>query len=139
MLNYFIYLENEQGQKGYYGLIQTFNPPAFSVLHEPDNAVRYTSEDEAETALDGLVNDFGLDREEARILALADDRIADFSLSDDEFADGISVLEEDGKRFILVRNGGFEASDEVCDEVANLLVPILLRIRKRLLSKPSGS
>ena len=130
MISYFIKLQKEAGQTGYYGMIG--GDGELVVFHEPANAVRFTSEEDAETAIDNLWNQFGIDREECIIEMLSDDRTAALTLGGRFHEDGISVVEENGKRYITVHNDGFEASEELPPEVADLLVPVLLKIQGRL-------
>lgn len=64
------------------------------------------------------------------------DRTFDLRLGGPDDDDGISVVEEAGSRWITARNFGFEASEELPDEVADLLVCVLWKISERL--KGSG-
>jgi hypothetical protein len=138
-MHYVIYLKNYAGnytrgserQEGYvcansllWGKLET--------CRELDGAARYGTYEQAEGAVKELIEKFGLDEEEANIKAAGIPSTYDLELGGLNGDDSISVVEENGKRFLLVRNFGFEASEEIPDEVAELLVPVLIKIEERL-------
>jgi hypothetical protein len=133
IISYVIKLENEGGQKGYHGLIGAEGE--YLVFQGPDNAVRFASEEDPEAALYRLEAQHGINREEAKIDLIADDRTADLELGGNYYDDGISVVENDDGRYVIVRNGGVEEGELIPPEVADLLVPVLLKIRNRLASR----
>jgi hypothetical protein len=129
MTSYIIYMENELGQKGYHGMITLDGE--YTVLPAPDNAVRFETEDDAEAAVLEFPDQ---QREEARIDLIATDTTAELKLGGRYRDDGISVVEINGGRYMVACNAGFEASEAIPDEVADALVPILLKIKARLAS-----
>ena len=98
MISYLIELEDSVGQRGWYGMID--GDGRLLVFHEPDNAVRYLTEEEAEAALYQIEETYGVDREEARIHLMADDRTATVTLGGPYHDDGLEVVEEKGQRYI---------------------------------------
>ena len=131
MISYFIYLENDCGQKGY--LTLCFEN-SFQVSDDVSEAARFESEDTAEHELDQLELRYGLNREEAKVQLLVTDEVYHLRLKNGEYGDAIIVQREgeSEQRWLTVRNGRFEASEHLPDEVADMLVALLMKIDERL-------
>jgi hypothetical protein len=139
MTSFTIYLKNYAGdftkgdrkQEGYVDANQLVLG-RLAVTEDPSGAIQLPGEVEAEDKLMQLEDEFGLDREEAEIREVVIDREFSLRLGTEEFADGVFVLADGGKRFILARNCGFEASEEIPDELAEPLIQVLWKLQERL-------
>jgi hypothetical protein len=138
-MHYVIYLKNYaadyvQGDKrqGGYVCANSLTWGELATCREQDGAARFATEEQAEEAIKQFVERFGLDDEEANIRRVNIPSTYDLELGGGHGDDGIGVVEEGGKRFLVVRNFGFEASEEIPEEVAELLVPVLIKIEQRL-------
>ncbi len=140
MRSYVIYLKNyddnyiREGAEKQEGYVSDIGLAIgqLSVCAELDQAVHYPTRELAEQALLDFEEKFGLDREEANITDALYSTEYELELGDMTGLVGISVSVDGSRRLITVRNGGFEASDEIPQEVAELLVPVQIKIEKRL-------
>jgi hypothetical protein len=102
------------------------------VCDDKSGAVKYATRDAAEQALLRLEKQFGLDRAHANIESMFVQDTFELQLAGNQEDDGIAVVREKDGRFIVVRNCGFEASEAIPVEIADLLVAVLWKIQKRV-------
>jgi hypothetical protein len=132
MIGYYIFLANEQGQKGYLADLQDPVNGRLLVCADISGATRFDGEEQAEKRLYELEAEYGLNREEANIEPHVVDDTFVLRLGGANHDDGVSVVREGERRFITVHNMGLEASEELPDEVADLLVRVLWKVDRRL-------
>ncbi len=125
MISYAIKIENDERQAGYFALISA---GGITIVPDCRNAHRCETEDQAEECLQMLEERFGLNREEARIEMFADEKEFVLRIDGAGGDDAISVYEESGSRFLLVRNGIDELSHDLPNEVADALTNVLVKI-----------
>lgn len=138
MISYVIRIRSSSGQEGYFSFLTRFDGGGqwgFVISRDRGAAQQFDSEEAAEEAVSGLVSKCGLRSEDAAVEMIARDRTIALVLSRD--ADGnpvdhISVLEEHGKKYLLVVDRGEEVSDDLAEEVADVLIRSLGRLKEKL-------
>lgn len=129
MTGYCIRLTSEDGQTGWFCCI---SERGIITCPSPALAQRWDDENDIEQVLLDLETDFGLNREEAEIVAIADDDVAALWLDPKE-ATGLSVeRDKKGDHLLLVRYGDGECSVDVPAEVAEKLAKVIVEVRQRL-------
>jgi hypothetical protein len=132
VIGYYIFLANERGEKGYLVDLQDPLNPGVLVCGDISGARCFDTEEQAEQRLYELEAEYGLNREEADIQQHAVDDTFALRLGGADHGDGISVVREGERSFITVHNMGFEATEELPHEVADLLVRVLWKLDRRL-------
>ena len=132
MVKYVIRLRREEGTGSYLFWLQDPFADGPNVCQDFAGAAVFDDEELAEEMLQKLERTYGLNRDEADIEARMIPDNVRLKLGGPDHDDGISVIEEDGKRYILVSSMGAEAGEEVPGELADLLVRILWKIEQRL-------
>jgi transcriptional regulator with XRE-family HTH domain len=95
-------------------------------------AQKWPTQADAQRVLDILVAEGAVARPVAQIEEVAAESAYSLALGESEWPDAIEVLERDGGRMLLVRDAGEETTQDLDEEVADVLVRLLAKLKGRL-------